>query len=233
MNISFNNNVNFKGAFLINCKNMTPEVKTELQDCVDNLKKKNIIENFNNKEGLNLYVTKNCYDVILADFICSHKLKFKYMPDITTKERFDSREPEQAVEYIKTNKPTCITKINELSEFIEEYRIPKKKSPAFVKSPENFLRCLDFNINGIPTTDNKGITKIIDKANGKSIYISPQNRKGVTYIRTQDREGSYRYAITNSGDVIELPNDVDGILAFRKKFNGAVEHYCKIKISHK
>ena len=217
------NNVNFKGAFIVDCKKMTPEIKTELQNCVSQLKKKNIIENFNNNENLNLYVTKNCYDKILADFICLHKLKFKYMPSITTRERFDSKEPAMAAEYIKNNKPTCITKLNELVEFISKYRTQKQQSSR--KSIEYFLNLLNFDIDGIPEVNDKGMTQIIDKKNGKSVHISPKNRKGVTYIRIQDRDGSYRYAITNSGNVIKLKNDVNGILDFLKKTNGAVEHY--------
>ena len=84
---------------------------------------------------------------------------------------------------------------------------------------------MNFSIEGVPEVNDKGMTQIIDKVNGKSVHISPKNRKGVTYIRTQDRDGSYRYAITNSGNIIKLKDDVNGILDFLKKTNGAIEHH--------
>ena len=107
------NNINFKGSFLINYKNVPVGTRKNLETVIGK-NGKVVFDNFANKKESVMYVLRNSKDKAVADFVEQNKLDFKYYPEINTQFRFDSDDESTLVNYIKNNKPKIISNLNDL-----------------------------------------------------------------------------------------------------------------------
>ena len=222
MDISINN-TNFKGAFFINTKNMSPKMKSMLMGAVGE-HKKIVFNDFGNKEGYNLYILKNSKDYNFANFIEENKIRFKYMPEVDTKLQFEPSRPEDVVEYLKNNPQNVITKISDLIEYVNKNRFTnRERKDSHISNLKKLLNSLHINIEGTAAKDARGVTKIVDNANHKLVLISPFSKNDVRYLLYENpHEKTLHYAIDKEGNIIAKYNTPDGIIKFKEAFKNAI-----------
>lgn len=222
-----NNNIsgtNFQGSFLINYKN-TPKIARESFEKAIGEHKRQIFESFDGKKDEVLYVMKNSKDYDATQKVKAFNLRFKYMPDVDTKLRFDTESPQEVVAYINDNKPKTISKLNELVEYIGTYRSKCRARYLGAAQPRDFadeiLESLKIDIKGVKTKDSKGIVTIKDNENNGLVVISPKSKFGISYVfykPANKYEYEHRYAVNENGELLASFNTPDGIKKFKECF---------------
>ncbi len=225
-----NNNVsstNFRGAFILNFSKFGPEMREGFEKTVGG-NGRIIMENFGRKDNI-LYVLKNSKDYNAANYIKANGMRFKYMPEIDTKLRFDSYHPEGAEEYIAKNKPRVITKTRELMDFIAGNRT---KNKAVKNSHKNIYdkicEKLMINVQGTKQKDSRGVMTIKDKTADGLVKISPQSKYGISYVYVKPSnkyDPIMRYAVDTEGNKLAVFQTPEGIKKFSENFNKAIRHH--------
>lgn len=218
---------NFKGSFIINYKNTPSNMRQELEKNF-NKKGKIIFENF---EGDNtvLYVLRDTKDYHVANFINKNQLKFKYMPDISSKLQFENSQPDVVSDYIKQTKPKVIKKISELMTFVQANREKNKAiKDSHLSLYQKALLNLKINTNIKGKKNAKGIYIIKDTKNDGIICFSPKSKNGISYIYVKP-SNSYdeimRYSIDEKGNILRTYQTPEGIKVFSEKFNQTIKHH--------
>ena len=228
MNSVSNNNVTFGGAFVINYKKSIPGMREGFEHAIGKHKRL-IFEGYNGKKDTVLYVLKNSKDYDAANFLKRNNKRFKYMPDVDTKLRFEYLE--DAEKYISENKPVVISKIKDLMNFVTENRL---KQRANYRRPINeyiFKKLGITNDEVVRTKDSRGVVLYLDKNTDKPrVQLSPYNENGTTFVRVKDSTFPYevsRYAVDRDGNFLhkfETPEDIN---TFNDKFKKAIQFLCQ------
>ncbi len=227
-----NNNVssvnpNFHGAFILNFSKLGSGMREGFEKAVGG-NGRIIMEDFGRKDRI-LYVLKNSKDYNAANFIKSNGMRFKYMPEVDTKLRFDSYHPEEAEKYIAQNRPRVITKMRELMDFISTNRTKNKTVKNSHKNIyDRICENLMINVQGQKQKDSKGVVTIKDKANDGLVKISPQSKFGISYVYVKPSnkyDPIMRYAIDSEGNKLATFQTPEGIKKFSENFNKAIRHH--------
>lgn len=231
MNNNIQSNVNFNGAFLMKFPKNIPGMREGFER---NLGKngKAIYENFNGKKDEILYVLRDSKDYDVAHFIDKNGLRFRYMPEVNTKLRFDYEE--DAINYINENKPTVISRIADLRSFIASFRTEKRANYTKDIVPTIIDKLKIFMQNPVRSKDSRAITCIKDVESDAFVKISPANQYGNRFVLAKEKgaEGEYRrYAFDKDGNIIKSFNDVDEFKLFREKFKEAISYQCNVEKS--
>lgn len=219
--------INFKGSYLINYKRGQKLAREAFEKSIGEHRKQ-IFESFDGKKDQVLYVLKNSKDYDAAQVVKQHNLKFKYMPEVTTKLKFDIEKPQEAIDYLSQNSPYTITKLDELNSYIEanrlkcraRYDIPKPVGPK-KDFADDILKNLKIEIKGVKIKDSRGILKIKDKENDGIVVISPKSKFGISYVfhkPANKYEHESRYAVNEKGELLATFNTPDGIKKFKECF---------------
>ena len=227
MNSISNNNVSFGGTFVINYRKAIPGMREGFENAIGK-HKRIIFDGYNGKKDTVLYVLKNSKDYDAATFLKTNNKRFKYMPDIDTKARFDTLE--EAEKYISENNPTVISKIKDLMNYVSENRIKQK---AIYRRPINqyiFKRFGITNDEVTKTNDSRGIVLYRDKKTGKArVQLSPFNENGTCFVRVKDSTFPYdisRYAVDKDGNFLYKFETPEEIKKFKEKFKAAWHFFC-------
>lgn len=220
-------NPSFKGAFLVNYNKTPSNMRQEFENVVGQ-HGKIIYDNFEGENNV-LYILRDSKDFDVAQFIKRNALKFKYIPEVTTKLQFEPSEPDAVKNYISNNNVTIIKTLPKLLEFVvnnrEKCRAVKNSHIGFYKTVLKNLH-IDTNIRG--TKNNKGVFVIKDKANDGIICFSPKSKNGITYVFVKPSncyDPIKRYAIASNGDVLTSYQSAEAIIKFNESFNNAIKHH--------
>ena len=223
-----NDKLNFQGSFLIKYQKHIPELKEGLEEVIGK-NHKQIFENFNNKKNQVMYVLKDSKDARVTKYLEKNNLSFKYYPSMNTKCRFDETEPEGVIEYIRKNKPTAYSTIDETITAIANrgIKIRKKQTPTNAPDIENILASLKFDrkegeINSIKNE----IVRFIDNLTQEKIFISPRTKLGTRFVYkvpNKEYEAIKRYAFDENGNILKTFDGPNGIKTFNEQFKKATE----------
>ncbi len=222
-----NNNINFQGGFLINYKSAVKGTQELLENRIGHGKQ--IFRNWNGDGNSVFYVMKDSKDYNIAQFVKTNELKFQYYPELNTKLRFDTYEPQTFINYLKENTLKVINKFDELMDFIAVNRQHKAIPNSHLSVEQRILNKMQINIDGKkPVTNSKGITRVKDKNSGKIAIFSPQSATGARYVHIVPEKSHWNsefYMVDNEGNILKQFSSVDGIFAFTEGFNKAIKHH--------
>jgi len=227
MQNNISNGQTFRGAFLLNFNKTLPGTREAFERSMGKVKGQ-IFENFRGNEGDTLYVLRNSKDYYAAYSILMNNLKFAYMPDVDSKLRFDTFEPETVINYIDKIKPKQIRRIDKLMSYIKENRESCKSKGGFNNPCDGLLDKLKIKFNGKRTKNCKGITTLKDDKTDGFIAVSPVNANGTyfAYVNPGNKyEHETRYAVDKQGNILASFTTPDEMLLFKKKFAEAVKHH--------
>lgn len=225
-----NNSPQFSGSFLINYKKTLPEMREALENTIGKHKRQ-IFDNYNGKENHVMYVMKNSKDFDVANFILKNELKFKYYPEVSTKQQFEPDKPEDVIAYIKTTKPKLIQKCNELSDFISKNReICRQRKDSHLSIIDKILGSLHINkASGKKVKNSNSVTVFTENETGKKVFVSPKNKYGTSFVLVNPNnsyEEVSRYAFDDKGNQLRMFEPPHGIKIFKDKFNEAIRYQC-------
>ena len=217
------NNINFKGAFLI--KQPTAELEKGIMSAIGKKAiKKDQVKIFRDLtgEGDTLFVNKKCRDPFVAQVLLSTpKVKFKYYPSLDTESGFDTKKPADAINILKSAVNTVIDTKNKLLEtirkpqkaLINSIRVTQEKNLKLMQK-ETFI---DFNDKkykkniDVQTGMCTIKTYVKDIVTGKPqkhtlLTITPPGKFGVCYAKykpVSTEEPTRRIAIKNGEKIFE------------------------------
>ena len=225
-----NNDVNFCGAFVINYKNAAPELRERFERTAFLYKnKKQIIPQYRGNKDKVLYVLKNSRDYDVATFINHNKIRFEYLPEISTKLGIDPQFIEEAYATIDSIKTILIRKRKELMHFVNANR----KSYRSVWSPNEsrvcrVLKALKLKPEVEPLVELNGVVKYIDKAKNGEIIISPKGdhcKTFVYYKPSNKYDLPSFYIVDKHCENVRKLKTPDEILEFKKGFTSSLKIY--------
>ena len=223
-----NNQQSFKGAFLINYKRAIPGLQEGFETIVGQHKRQ-IFRNFNGDKNSVLYVMKNSKDYDVAQFAARNEMKFKYMPDVDTRCRFDEELPEEVVDYMSKNKPTVIDKVSELLDYVAQNRFRcRARKDSHIDRHTRFMNNMGFDFKGEGKTNSRGVTLFIDEKTGKKAVISPKTNSGFRFVAIKPPKKSGEpeiYATTVDGKIVEKFEFPNELLRFRASFKKAIREH--------
>ena len=235
MNYNVVNNISFKGAYLVNYSKAKNGTREKLESTIGNHHYQ-IYDDFNGKTNNVLYVLRNGKDYDFGKEIIDNNwgIRFKYMPDVDTKLRFDTQE--DAVDFFKENEVKTITNKNDLLDYITQNRISRQKMLAVVKPSKkellkNILRNMGVFLDDIEyKKDSKGVTKIFDSQNNLRVKISPYNPYDVAFVVAKETNTPNSeincYAIDKEGSILHKFSTPKDLATFKKKFNESIVYLC-------
>lgn len=223
-NINISNNCSFKGAFLLNFNKTLPGTREGFEKSMGKIKGQ-VFENFDGKNGDVLYVLRNSKDYYAANFINRNKLKFHYIPEISSNQCFEPDKPKTVINYIKKTKPRIFRKFGEMMNFIKENREECRAINGYYTC-EKILNNLRIELNGKKEKDSKGITTINDGLG--FLVLSPQNANGTSfaYVKPNNNyDNARRYAVDKDGNILTAFNTPNEMLEFKKQFVQSIKHH--------
>ena len=178
------NNINFTGTFLINYGNNknTKALKEEFETKTTRHGKIKL-ENYNGIKNQTLYILRNSRDYDVAEFVKLHNLKFKYMPDISSKDFIDVENDEAIINNeFKNMKSAIITESEDLAKYVKDNRVKHLSMPnSSVSVPNRIMNLLNFKFkDGYSHRHNYGGNIIND--GDIECRISPKSKDGFYYV---------------------------------------------------
>lgn len=217
----------FKGTFLINYAKTPANMRQEFEKVVGS-NGKIVYDNFDGENKV-LYVLRDSKDYDVARFIKRNALSFRYFPEVSTKLKFDSFNPEVIKDYLANKNLMVIKTLPKLSDFVinnrESCRAIKNSHLNFYKLVLKNLH-IDTDIKG--QKNSKGVFVIKDKANDGIICFSPKSKNGITYVfikPSNNYDPIKRYSVTPNGDILSSYNSPNGIIKFNEMFNDSIKHH--------
>lgn len=220
-----NRSINFNGAFLV--KNTSLETWNLMKATFP--KKKCAIPNLNSN-GDRFIAVKDCYDILIADFINKNKdIKFEYFPNINLKSMLDPEKPKEAESFIRAQTNVIKTRtqmMNYIRKVRKQFMIPDQYYWKPGDHIEQTMKALGLNTDQYRTYDKNGITFIKDKTTKKVIAkASPNSNNGINYVYVNSgvngNPSSRKLAIDHTGKIIWEYSVID-IKSFKDNFLRAI-----------
>ncbi len=223
-----NNNINFKGAFLLHQPKDT--IKNKLTHTLSKSKKQ-VFNNFS-PDGDVLYITRRGTDRKVAEILTHSKTKFEYYPGLSTKSGFDDQQPDNARKILASYKDNIITTVAELKAMFKLDRplfnfSTRKKDNTL----EKCMQTLNMDIKDYDVKRLNGFNEIYTKGTDKKLVatISEPGQYGFRYARIEPKTSGdevERYAI-RAGEKFSYINNPDetvknGTTTFLKNYMRAV-----------
>ncbi len=240
-------NPQFKGAFRINYTKLSPEIRRDLEGSLGH-QGFQIFDNFAGKENIVFYVLRKSKDAIVAKFIQEHHIRgFQFLPDVSTKLRFDTQKPHELINYLRNVKPKRIKTQQQMLEYVEQKQYPepeelKKSKPTGVARAlvqketdlslvDDILKKLKLTIPGERTVNEDGIIVVKSEDGPGLLKISPINYAGKRYVYAKPNnsyEDDVRCTVDKSGE-IRYYRTPDEILTFRRSYSQLIKSYRESK----
>lgn len=218
--------INFTGGFLL--KKPTPKMWEKVyNEAVPATR--NIINDLY-EDGNLFFATKNSYDSAILKYLLNKRtLNFVYYPNVSTKNRFDSYHPEEALKIL--DKEVALTDRKEIRKSIkpEKQRIPeslrkyKWRENDYVSQTINALKINPENYNIVIKNH---MTEFRDKNGKVVIEASPNTHSGINYILVyphRDFDDLRMIAANHRGEILRTSTNIDLLKTFKAKMSEAAK----------